>query len=214
MKQIFIVALVLVTFSCTSVKLDSSYYDNKIKVACVGDSITYGLGIKKRRVNSYPSVLQSKLGDNYAIHNFGVSGATLLRSGNKPYWKTKKYKKALSFNPDIVIIKLGTNDSKRKNWKRREDFLDNYTDLIDSFISVNSSVKIYVCLPAPAFPGKSGIRNSVIKNEIIPLIELLDIDKIDIFSNLEDKGWLFPDKVHPSKDGAYAIAEIIYDALK
>ena len=52
------------------------------------------------------------MGDGYETRNFGVSGATLLRNGNRPYWKTDAYPKAKEYKPDIVIIKLGSNDSK------------------------------------------------------------------------------------------------------
>src|SRR3954451_2825248 len=80
----------------------------KIKVACVGDSITYGSGLKDRAKESYPVVLQGLLGDKYEVRNFGVSGATLLKKGDKPYDKEKAYPQALDFRPDIVVIKLGT----------------------------------------------------------------------------------------------------------
>src|SRR4051812_7771397 len=89
--------------------------DGKIKVACVGDSITFGAGIKDRDKNSYPAQLQGLLGSGYEVKNFGVSGATLLKEGDKPYWKEKAFEAAKKFEPNIVIIKLGTNDSKPQN---------------------------------------------------------------------------------------------------
>src|SRR3712207_5545352 len=87
-------------------------YKNVFRVACVGDSITYGAGVSGREKNSYPAVLGQWLGTKWDVRNFGVSGATLLKKGNRPYWKQQKFADALQFKPDVVIIKLGTNDSK------------------------------------------------------------------------------------------------------
>src|SRR5690606_25963367 len=81
-----------------------------IKIACVGNSITYGSGIVDREHNAYPAQLRAMLGEGYEVRNFGVGGATLLNKGDKPYRKTEAYADALRFKPDIVFIKLGTND--------------------------------------------------------------------------------------------------------
>ena len=87
-----------------------------IKVACVGNSITYGSGIKDRANHSYPSVLGRLLGSKYEVQNFGFSARTLLNKGDHPYMKETLFQKALNYQPDIVVIKLGTNDSKPINW--------------------------------------------------------------------------------------------------
>ena len=108
--------LIVAALTCAACSLSA-----KIIVSCVGDSITFGAAIKDRGKNSYPSQLQELLGDDYKVNNFGVNGATLLKRGDKPYWKLEAYKKALGSNPDIVIIKLGTNDTKPHNWKHKKD---------------------------------------------------------------------------------------------
>ena len=79
---------------------------------------------------SYPAQLQAWLGQEYQVRNFGVSGATLLKNGDRPYWKEPEFSQVLDFNPDIIIIKLGTNDSKPQNWKFAEEFEQDYIDLI------------------------------------------------------------------------------------
>ena len=89
-----------------------------MKVACVGDSITFGATIKNREKKCYPTQLAGLLGSGYTVKNFGVSGATLLKSGDHPYWQTKPYHATLSWEPDLIVVKLGTNDTKPKNWKR------------------------------------------------------------------------------------------------
>src|SRR5438309_1365900 len=76
------------------------------KLACIGDSITYGSGIKDRAHDSYPAQLAKMLGDKFNVRNFGVSGATLLKAGDRPYSKTKQYQPALDFAADVVVIML------------------------------------------------------------------------------------------------------------
>ena len=86
-----------------------SLAQDKIKVACVGNSITYGSGVANREVNAYPVKLQGMLGDKYEVKNFGKPGATLLNKGHRPYTQQQEYKDALAFAGDIVVIHLGIN---------------------------------------------------------------------------------------------------------
>jgi acyl-CoA thioesterase-1 len=210
-------ALLIALFVCSCL-CGSIYADEKIKVACVGDSITYGSGVKEREKNSYPAQLQNLLGQGYEVKNFGVSGATLLKKGDKPYWKQKDFPAARDFAPNIVIIKLGTNDTKPQNWKFKEDFAADATALAKEFAALASKPKVYLCHPVPAFPGNFGIRDEVIKNEVIPSIDQAARETgaqvIDLYAALADHKELFPDKVHPNADGAKIIAGTVYKALK
>ena len=99
-----------------------------IKVACVGNSITYGAFIPNRDKNSYPAQLQAYLGKEYDVRNFGVSGSTLLSKGDHPYINTQEYINSQKFQPDIVLIKLGTNDTKPQNWKYKTEFENDYQE--------------------------------------------------------------------------------------
>ncbi len=184
-----------------------------IRVACVGDSITFGHGIKKRAENSYPAQLGRLLGGGYVVENFGVSGATLLKKGNKPYWKTKQFKPAHDFNPDLVVIKLGTNDSKPGNWQYQDEFTADYAELIESFRALPSGPEVWICYPAPAFPGRWGISDRVIRTEVIPRIAAVaaqaDVEVIDLYTALSGRAALFPDTVHPNAGGAEIMADTI-----
>ena len=68
--------------------IDVKNYEETIRVACVGNSITYGAGIENRVKDSYPAQLGRMLGDRWETRNFGVSGATMLKKGDNPYWNT------------------------------------------------------------------------------------------------------------------------------
>src|SRR5262245_35770894 len=100
----------------------------QIKVACIGDSITEGGNLDNPSVNAYPIVLGRLLGTNYITRNFGVSGRTLLRKGDFPYWNDPAFRNATNFAPNIVTIKLGTNDSKPQNWRYKDQFARDLND--------------------------------------------------------------------------------------
>ena len=200
-------------------KPDVKAADGKTKVACVGDSITFGAGVKEREKNNYPAVLGRLLGDTHDVKNFGVSGATLLSKGDMPYVKQKAYKAALEFKPDVLVIKLGTNDSKPQNWDaHKAEYAADYKALIEAFRAANPNVKVYCCLPVPVYPpGNFKIREEVVKPQIIPAIkqvaEETRSEVIDLYAALSDKPEMFPDKVHPNAAGAEVIARTVYKAL-
>jgi lysophospholipase L1-like esterase len=93
-----------------------------IRVACIGNSITDGFGIDMAGAYGYPAELQKLLGKDYWVKNFGVSSRTLLNKGDYPYMNEQAWRDALAFKPDVVIIKLGTNDSKPENWQYGAEF--------------------------------------------------------------------------------------------
>ena len=114
--------LIIGVFSIIFIQVCSAQSIKKIKIACIGNSITYGYGIEGRETNSYPAQLQTLLGKEFEVTNFGVSATTLLTNGNNPYIQTPEYQQALESNPDIVFIKLGTNDSKQINRRFYAEF--------------------------------------------------------------------------------------------
>ena len=188
------------------------------RIACVGDSITFGAAIKDRVKNCYPAQLGRMLGEKFEVRNFGVNGATLLKKGDKPYWKLKAYANARDFQPEIVVIKLGTNDSKPRNWKHKEEYVADYMELIESFRKLASKPVVWLCYPVPAYPGRWGITDKVMKEEVMPRLD--EVAKksgckvIDLYSALSDKKEMFPDLVHPNAKGATLIAEAVSSAIK
>ncbi len=188
-----------------------------IHIACVGDSITFGARIKEREQNSYPAQLGQLLGDQWNVRNFGVSGATLLKKGDKPYWTLPAFKKSHDFSPQVVIIKLGTNDSKPRNWKYQSEYVTDYIKLIKSYQQLDSHPVVYICYPVPIFRDNFKIVQDTVQNEIRPLIDEVarktGVKIIDLDSVLIGKGDLFPDGVHPNAAGATIMAETIAKAL-
>ena len=205
-----------VTGAAFSEPVDPSNYGGEVRLACVGDSITQGVGAA--RGQSWPAQIDATLGDGWEVGNFGLSGATLMNSGNKPYQKTPQFKKALEFKPDVVVIMLGTNDTKPNNWKNFEaDYEKDYRDLIADFAALESKPRIFICHPPYiAKDGNWGINdpNSL---EQIPVIDAiakeLKLDVIPVHAALKGKDELIPDKVHPNTEGATVIAGAVYKGL-
>lgn len=191
-----------------------------IKVACIGNSITYGATIPNREKNCYPAQLQAYLGDKYEVRNFGSSGTTALSKGDYPYIRTGEYKESHDFQPDIVLIKLGTNDTKPQNWKYQQEFITDYQAIIDSYKSLESHPRIILLTPVRCcLPQASEISAELIENKIRPTVEQLAYDNhleiINLFNLFSDK-WeyhLMTDKLHPSSIGAGIMAKSIYEYL-
>ena len=188
-----------------------------VRVACIGNSITFGAGIRNRSRDRYPSVLARMLGDNYWVKNFGVSARTMLNKGDHPYMNEPAYKNALAFNPNIVVIKLGTNDSKSFNWKYKADFMKDAQTMINAFKGLPSQPKIYLCYPSKAYLTGDGINDDIISKEIIPMIKKLakknDLSVIDLHTAMDGMPELFPDRIHPNEKGAQVMAKAVYQSI-
>jgi len=197
--------------------INTADYDEVIRVACVGDSITFGAGIRDRQQNSYPVQLGRMLGPKWETRNFGINGATLLKAGDKPYWRQRAFTDATGYRPHVVIIKLGTNDTKPQNWRHQDQIEADCKALIAHFAALPSKPRIWLCCPVPAYPERWGIRDSVIREELIPLIRATadetGVSLIDLYEPLSGKPELFPDKIHPNAAGARLMAEAIHHAL-
>lgn len=191
-----------------------------IKVACVGNSITYGYGIENREQNSYPSVLQRLLGKSYKVENFGHSGATLLSKGHRPYIQQEEYKKALAFAGDIVVIHLGINDTDPRNWpNHRNDFVKDYLTLISSFKKANPKARIVIARMSPLSHRhprfESGTRDwhAEIQQAIALVAQQTNAQLIDFHEPLYHFPQMLPDAVHPNAQGAAILAQVVYGAI-
>ena len=197
-----------------------SFSQQVVKVACIGNSVTYGYGHKNPALTSYPSQLQKLLGEKYVVKNFGHSGAMLLRNGHNPYFKTKEFTAALALHPDVAIIHLGLNDTDPRNWPNfRDEFAPDYAWLIDTIRKSNPSVKIFICRLTPIFSDhprfKSGTRDWFLQiQDVIPQIAVANsTGLIDLHSPLYSHPDLFPDALHPNEEGAAILAKTVYQKL-
>lgn len=194
--------------------------DKTIKVACIGNSVTYGYGLQNRLQDCYPVKLQQLLGTRYQVKNFGHSGATLLKNGHNPYYKTNEFADAIAFKADIAIIHLGLNDTDPRDWPDyKENFEADYAWLIAEFRKSNPGITIYICRLTPIFSEharfKSGTRDWYWQiQQLIPQIAKANqIKLINLHGPLYNRPDLFADNVHPDPEGAGIIARTVYQAI-
>ena len=183
-----------------------------IILACIGDSIT------KANDHAYPNHVGTLLGDSWEVHGFGKNGASILNQGSRPYIKGRAYPKTLELNPDVVVIMMGTNDSKDDHWVHKEDFVPTYIEFVKAYQALESKPKIYLCYPPPAFSRRWKINDETITNEVIPMIDQVakatNAQIININAALANRSDLFPeDGIHPSPEGSQLIAETVAAAL-
>ena len=210
-----------------------------IRVACVGNSITDGHGIDMAPSQGYPAQLQRMLGKDYWVKNFGVSGRTMLNKGDQPYMTELAWQDAQAFKPDVVVIKLGTNDSKPQNWKYGAEFRQDLEQMILTLrpdlaqpaksakkgkkakktqVAAPQKPRILLCTPIPALKTSWGINESVIANEIIPIQQevakkygLQIVDLHTLFTG--DGAGMLDDGIHPDSKGARRLAELVAKAI-
>ena len=192
----------------------------KIKVSCVGNSITYGMRLDDREHESYPVRLQEMLGDRYEVGNFGKSGATLLRHGHRPYFEQEEFRQAMDFAGDIVVIHLGVNDTDPRNWPHFQDeFVGDYLALIDSLRSVNPKARFLIARMTPVgsnhtrFISGTKTWHGQIQEAIETVAEASGAELIDFYEPLYRYPWMFPDAVHPNAEGAGILAKTVYSGI-
>ena len=182
-----------------------------IKVACVGDSLTQS--------TVYPLTLWIELGfEEYNVQNFGVGSTTVALDSETPYMATPTFQEALDFQPDIVILMMGTNDAQPSLFQFNTTFVSDYLELVNAFESLSSDPEIWIVLPPPIFGDKGGtISPEYYAQTLIPLIQEVadqtNLPTVDVYSALLDASEHFPDGLHPNSEGGRLIAEVIYETI-
>lgn len=230
------IPVALAAAAYTAAKLRELYNPCKEKphsaapiIVALGDSITFGAGVVKTRTSdSWEVKLEKQLGGAYQVLNYGISGATLQNEGDCPYWNMAEKELqgypegALALHPEIVLLMLGTNDSKPYNWNR-----ERYEAQLDQRvkeIKASPGVKRLILLCPPfACPADGSdvvafdILNETIRDEIVPIVKNCaaenEVECIDLYALTEGHGEYFADGVHPNSYGNRVIAAEIHRYL-
>ena len=208
--------LILTTISASA----ASKKQKTVRVACIGNSITYGTGIADRTNDSYPSQLQRLLGSNYQVGNFGKPGATLLYHGHRPYVKQEEFKEAIAFKGDIAVIHLGINDTDPRNWPNyRDEFVKDYLSIMDSLRAANPKVRIILARMTPIadrhprFVSGTKQWHGEIQTAIETVAHVSGAELIDFYEPLYPYPYLLPDAIHPNPEGAGILAKTVYSGI-
>lgn len=236
LKTVLVVILVIVICSAglftfmffnglSGIRINPPYKEGQIKIALVGDRVTYGHSIKNWPKYNYPALLSQMLDAGYCVKSYGVSGSTVQPDGDQPYNVTKAYIWSHEFDTDVLVFMLGSNDSKPENWKGAEKFRKEYISLLETYTQVDYPPKVLLCTPPTAyFPD--GVTEGLSNYDVQPLIieEIADIVRdvaeekgymlIDINDLTENRRDLFgKDNVHPNNEGAKEIASAVYEFI-
>lgn len=213
--------LLLTSMGCTvphKAGLPASQFQGRTRVACVGDSITAGAGLPQPELSAYPAVLAQLLGNAYEVRNFGVSGSTLLKDGDLPYHTTPAFEAARDYLPHVVVIALGTNDSKPQNWRFRDSFKRDLYSLVRIFQALPTRPTVYLCTPPSIFEDHWGITATIASGQIAPIIRQASAQEnwplIDLEIATRNSPDAFPDGIHPNAVGAAQIAMSVEAAFR
>ena len=237
--KIAIIACVVVAIIGATAVLSVTYYigwsgfhfyskpeEGDMKIACVGDSITYGFGVSDYGNKNYPKQLDNLLGDGYCVNNYGHSGATAQPNGDQPYYDYAEYKASIEFDADILILMMGTNDSKPYNWVDEATFKTEYIKLINCYKEQNPDIRVILMTPATSYMIEDGVdgltsfdispeRCDVIAKIVREIADEYGYELIDInLATKDNKALFLDDLVHPNADGATLIANTVYEYLK
>jgi len=223
-KMVILLAAVVLVFF---VLFNSGFFggdDERIRVTCVGDSLTYGSGvIKTREMDSYPAQLQKKLGTSHLVTNYGLRNATASVDGDVPYVESAPYKKSLASKPDIVLLMLGTNDSKTYNWDAAS-YEEGIRSLVQTYKGLDTNPTVYLMLSPYCYAldgsdiAEYQVQPKVVAGEISDIVKKVakeeGVDVIDLYSVTADKQERYRDGIHFDAEGYKIIADTIYNVIK
>lgn len=194
-----------------------------LQIACVGDSITYGAGVQKIKNATYEYFLRQNIGGDCQVLNYGKSGRTLQKEGNKPYVNTTFYQNSVKVKADVYILMLGTNDSKKINWNEKR-YSRELRTFVRTYQKLPNHPLVYLMAPPDCFPqGKTGIvgyhiQQKVIAGRIRKIVRKTAAREqtgfVDLYAVTKNHPEYFVDGVHPNQKGNQKIADVIYQALK
>lgn len=190
--------------------------EGAIKVAAVGDSLTYGYGLVNREEEAYPSMLADLLGGFYQVHNFGLAGRSLQSTADYPYFQEKNAQLSLELDASFVIIMIGSNDSRGPYWNK-ERFTREYREMVETYKALPSQPEVFVVVPPHVPTSRFGLNNTIIKEELQEIIPQIATETgthlINLYPLTEGHQEYYSDGLHLTLLGNQVIAQAIYDQL-
>jgi lysophospholipase L1-like esterase len=188
-----------------------------IKVAFIGASNTTGYGSANPATGAYPIRAGTLLGAGYEVRNFAVNGTTMLKQADSPYWNTSQFTDSKAWNPDIVVIMLGANDTKPQNWQYNASFVSTYVEMINIYKNLSSHPRIFLNNEAKVYgAGNFGITDPIVQqvNALIAQVASSTASPLtDVYTVTSGMPQNFPDNVHMNDAAAQVVANAVYPKL-
>jgi lysophospholipase L1-like esterase len=213
MRFIKISSAMLLVIVGLSACFDKTGSLKSLKIVCLGDSITYGYKLADPTMQSYPAQLARLSRGQWNVLNSGVNGATVLNKGDIPIIAQDAYDRALKFQPDVVVLMLGTNDTKNRNWPHINEFVGDYVKLVETFRDLPSSPHVIACFVPPilgTFPNGINTKRAIEINSLLKTaVSVSKVDSLNIYAPMSQNQSFFIDGVHPNVRGAQEIAGLV-----
>ncbi|MCQ2388622.1 MAG: GDSL-type esterase/lipase family protein [Kiritimatiellae bacterium] len=207
---------------------------DKVRVACIGDSITWGYAMTNRVAECYPAQLQRLLGPGYDVRNFGDPGAGVYSQpkANPSGWTEHTWRSgangaaAYAFEPDIVVSNLGINDSGSYLYEFTYDekgrpktepglFRREYEELLRAFGKGGKLPRIIMWTRlgpiGKSHPAKGSPNPFVMERDLRAVAEAVGAEQLDMYTPLlpyAETPDFAADGVHPEGGAQRVIAEI------
>lgn len=189
-----------------------------VRIACVGDSNTYGTLLAGWPATTYPMTLRKRLGAGCCVNNYSYPGRCARPGADKPLIDEEQYADSLKFRPDIAVVMLGSNDAREGNWIDKSEFKSGLKSIVDEYAA--TGCKTYLVSPPPAFESGGRVRYRIraeilgadARDAVKEVASETGSEYIDAYSAFEGRPDLFADGVHLKAKGAKILADLAYDA--
>ncbi len=184
------------------------------KIACVGDSLTYGYGLFNRNRDSYPSQTDAFLPSHWEIRNYGINGACAT-AGHPDFYLNNPVEELAAWDADIIILMLGSNDSKDSIWNSRDSYIKGMGRILNRIKGINT--RVVLMTPPPCHLNLFGISNERIQNEVIPALRqfagsegyrLLETGEL-----FRDEEGIYLDNIHMNSKGYGILSFLVAETL-
>lgn len=190
---------------------------DRIRIAAVGDSNTYGAGMlfRGRTRRSYPGRLEQLLGEQYQVLNYGVNRRALQRAADLPYDATPFAAASVGADAQIVLIMLGSNDARGENWDAAR-FEFELAAFVERYRARGATV--YLLTPPIAYENRLGVHWWIIEEEVVPIVrrvaDALGVGLIDVFDVTRHSTTSHPDGIHLDARASAIVAEAVAEAMQ
>ncbi|MDD2708884.1 MAG: GDSL-type esterase/lipase family protein [Verrucomicrobiae bacterium] len=185
-----------------------------VKIGCLGDSITVGVGLKTPETSRYARVLESMLRKEFGYDQVSVESRAV--GGSDSVWgRSWLQRDFCGIQPDMVILHYGYNDKSRKFTSAF--FAQSMEDYVNRIERKTNGEACLVLIPT--MPG-IGPRINMLDDyagEIRALAKKRGLDCVDLHHVLKNTANLpsyFADMAHPNETGHQLMAATICNHIK